>query len=443
MLSKHITIGALLFSSLGFAQSLNELFDSALKNSNQAKLNALANDKSQALADQTVGGTLPQVSFSSKAQHNWASTKSFQEGFQGQGLPEGAVPNRLTSMDYSWNLHMEQTLNVFRLGVVYEGAQRLNQASQLENQLNNETLKLQIAQAYAQVFSARDQLALKQKIADASANTVKGSQIDFEKGSLSQVRFNMIQANGQVAQSDLEIAQSQLDQALETLSLYVGSDVQVDQLSSLEEEISKLEASQNSSQQSLQIRVLDAYVQYNDKILQYEKSQHMPSFGFFAGIQNSFTHNEGFDPDVWDAPSRYVDGDYFNYYAGINLKWSLFSGGMTSAKIKQAEIDNKIQRTQLAQSQSELEIQKKQTLAQAQSYKNSLASTKIAWESTQKFYDQTVKDHQKGLVNYADLLQSERELKESSQRYTMSKTSYLLTLIQLQLLNGQPIGDAS
>lgn len=443
MLKYNISLAVLILSGLSFATSLNDLFEIALKNSNEAKVNQLTDLKTQALSDQAVGGTLPQVNFSTNVQKNWTSTKPFLEGLQGQGIPPGSIPDRLGSINYGWNLHMEQTLNVFRLGVVYDGAQKLNKASELEKQLKQESLKIQVAQAYTHLFAMREQLNLAKQIAQSTQTTAEGAQIDFNLGKLAKLRYDMILANSQVAQSDLAIAESMYAEAQDLLFLTLGQELNIDDLNSPEEIIQSFEVAPSIGDENIQVKVLEAYLDYNNSQLTYEKSMHMPDIAFLGGINNQFTHNEGLDPDLWDTPDRYIKPDYFNYYVGVRLQWAVFSGGMTSAKIKQAEIENKIQRTQMNQSKSELEIQKKQLAIQSKSLKSSMEAALTAQSTSERYYQQTVLDHKNGLVNYADLLQSERELKENTQRLTMSRSNYLLTLIQLQLLNGQSIGDAS
>lgn len=79
MLKYNISLAVLILSGLSFATSLNDLFEIALKNSNEAKVNQLTDLKTQALSDQAVGGTLPQVNFSTNVQKNWTSTKPFLE----------------------------------------------------------------------------------------------------------------------------------------------------------------------------------------------------------------------------------------------------------------------------------------------------------------------------------------------------------------------------
>lgn len=434
----------ILISTYSFSQSLDQLFQTALNKSHQAKIDGYSDEKTKVLSDQTLGGLLPQVRFSTQSQYNWITTAPFAEGTNAFQFPNGppALADHLESIQYSWNIHIEQTLNVFRLGTVYEGALQLKHASSLQAELDQESLKLNVAQAYSNVFVAQDEMELNQKLLNSAQTALQGAEIDFKRGAIPRLKLDLVAANNKVAQAELIIAESQLQQALENLTIVVGQEINLNELNPPSEEISKFELSQNLTGENIQIKVLNAYLSYNDNLLSYERSQAAPSFGFIAGVNNNFTHTDNLNPDLWDAPTRYTNPNYFNYYVGIKMQWALYTGGATTAKIKQAEIDNKSQRRQLDKAREELNIQRKQQGLQAQALKNSLSAAQAAYQTNQAYFAQNQLDHKNGFMNYADLLQSERELKESSQRLTRSRTVYLMTLIQLQLLNGQSIGAA-
>ena len=421
------------------ALDLSDLYKSGIENGHQSKSAKYTAKKNSAIADQVVGLTLPQVSFNSQIQHAWASTKSSTESPQMAAFPKPSIRQR--SMDYSWGLHMEQTLNVFRLGVVVDGAKLQIQAFKLQSELSQEQIKIAIAQAYTHVYAAKDQLDLNQKISESNTTLVNSAVINHNTGALSQASFNQIKANALVAQAELKSAQNNLATSLETLNLLTAQDLQVDDLSNPIDEISKLERQSINKQQNLQIKTQDKFIQYNETMVSYNQSQHMPNLRLIAGIQNGFNYYDANPDDRFKAPSEYFDRERFNYYLGVKMSVPVYMGGSVTAKANETRLESKIQKENLNQAKRELEIQTKLLASQLITLKLKTEASFLSLAATKTLYKQALADQQRGEITYSDLLDQERQLKEISFKLTMSRSEYLLSLINFQFLNGQSLGD--
>jgi len=159
-----------------------------------------------------------------------------------------------------------------------------------------------------------------------------------------------------------------------------------------------------------------------------QKTRYLPSLNAFATYG---TTGYGYD----ESPNRFL-----NFYpkglAGIQLSMPLFNGMVTKRKIqhKQLEIDATAIQIELIQDQTEVNIEN------AVMEKNNANTTKEMVEEQLKLaeliYDQTILQHNEGIVSLTDVIMAETEVNKAQMEYLATIIEYLKADLKLKKESG-------
>jgi OMF family outer membrane factor len=166
----------------------------------------------------------------------------------------------------------------------------------------------------------------------------------------------------------------------------------------------------------------------NTQINTLQKSRYLPSLNAFATYGTTgFGYNE--------SPNRFL-----NFYpiglAGIQLSMPIFNGMVTKRKVisKQLEIDASALQIELMQDQTEVNIEN--ALKEKDNAYRSMKLVEDQLKLAELIYDQTILQHQEGIVSLTDVIMSENEVNKAQMEYLATIIEYLKADLKLKKESG-------
>jgi outer membrane protein len=191
-----------------------------------------------------------------------------------------------------------------------------------------------------------------------------------------------------------------------------------------------LAAEQNQPQYSLENCLQLAY-QNSEALktatLNAEKAQHSLKQAE-AGLKPSLTY------DVYGQESS--SDSLQDYYGGLTLNQSLYTGGKLGASIKQAQLDLANAREDERQAKQQLTYDVKAAFYQLWLANQKLIVAQAAYANMEKHYHNTEKKYQEGAVSPYDLLQAEVNWKKLKPDVISAQNSVKLRRLKLGVLIG-------
>jgi outer membrane protein len=205
----------LAFASNAQAQSLVEMFDAA-RGYDAGFISAKAQfEANLAKANQTLGGILPNIALSASA------TRTYFEGRNDNGTPWAIAPNPRTYGTGAGAVTLTQPLYRPAAWAAYrQGGHLLQQAAALYEAAEQDLL-VRVTQAYFDVLTSEDSLALVKAQKQAVGEQLASAQRNFEVGTATitgvrdaQARFDLANAQEIAGENDLRIKRLALDLAV-------------------------------------------------------------------------------------------------------------------------------------------------------------------------------------------------------------------------------------
>jgi OMF family outer membrane factor len=166
----------------------------------------------------------------------------------------------------------------------------------------------------------------------------------------------------------------------------------------------------------------------NTQINTLQKSRYLPSLNAFATYGTTgFGYNE--------SPNQFL-----NFYpkglAGIQLSMPLFNGMVTKRKVisKQLEIDASALQIELMQDQTEVNIEN--ALKEKDNAYRSMKLVEEQLKLAELIYDQTILQHQEGIVSLTDVIMAENEVNKAQMEYLATIIEYLKADLKLKKESG-------
>ena len=315
-------------------------------------------------------------------------------------------------------LSLEQAdLNVASAAATYEAAQQ--------------ELILRVAQAYYDVLAARDNLAFAQAEKNAIGEQLEQTKRRFDVGliAITDVKESQAQYDLSVAQ---EIqAENQLATSTETLRSIIGE--MPETVTPLAEEIPLLIPEpvdisrwvETAKQNNLNLKTAQYAFDVASKQVSINRAGHYPSLGLTLSHDDTTT-------DVDNNPS--VDNE--DTTITLNLSVPIYSGGLTSARTREAVAQKERARAlrekamrNTVQLSRESYLGVTTTIAQVKAFKQALISTQTAYEATQAGFEV-------GTRTAVEVLSVLREQYRAERDYAQARYNYILNLLRLKQAAG-------
>jgi outer membrane protein len=444
-MKKPITIRALLLtfgvfaaSGTASAASLLEIYQQALQSDPQiheAEARRLAALEAK---PQARGVLLPQVS----ANAGWSRTDRDGESFQ-LALDTNLGFSQETDQT-SWQVSLRQTVFRWDQVVNLKRADKTVARAEAVREAAQQDLIIRVAQRYFDVLGAEDRLRSIHADRQAIARQLEQAKQRFEVGLIAITDVQGSQAAYDQAVANEIAAKRALSTAREFLREITGE--HVSNLSAPKPDLplrgpekSEREWVDLSLDQNLNLVAsrLDERLARDE--IAFRRTGHYPTIDLEVSTNNvvnegdSQTTNYPIPPTSRDS---IIDDDFDTDQIRLQLTVPLFTGGVTSSRVREAVYLHRASREQLQRVTRETERRARDAYlgvisenSRVDALKQAVASSQTALEATQAGFDV-------GTRTIVDVLNSQRALFVAITNYEQARYDYLLNVLQLKQAGG-------
>lgn len=301
----------------------------------------------------------------------------------------------------------------------------------LNEEQTKQTLIYNIASSYYQVITIQKQLELLQSNRARIEKLLRISQLQAEGGVAKKVDVKQVQVNLNNVESQISVAESNLQYANNSLknSMGIFDDVQITlsdtakwlnytpQISSIPE--FRFRSTIDYQLQERQIQLYDL----NAKSI---RAGSIPTLSAFARYGAN-----GFGGDVERVFNR-----QFDYSAiGLKLTWNIFSGLRRNAQYNQAIFDRDNARLNLTINTANQNLQYQNAVTQFNQAKSTLGTNKENVDLAIQVYENSSLQYKEGVGTMADLLNAESSYRDAQNNYIQSLINYYLAQLDVERTN--------
>ena len=402
-MNRHIVLSAIsLFALSATAEtwSLDSCISYAISHNITVKTRQLDTYSAELSVTEAKDAFLP------TAEAQASQTFNFGRGLSG----DNTYSNRNTSQ-FGWSVGVSvplfQGLSAVRR-LDYSRANLAAIAEQCEAAKDN--VELQVISQYLQVLYCGEVLDVAREQKRLSEVQLSRSKILCEEGKIPEL--DVVQAEAQVSQNQLQIVNAENDRILALLDLSQllqlpssdGFDV-----APLDDEKKIIPPASEVYTSALQsnhaIRAGRLAIEAADKNIRLAKTGYYPRLSFNIGVGSSYYNVSGME----NAPFHRQMRDNFNTGLGFTLSVPIFDAFSTRNSIRRAEVNRNTALLQLEDSQSNLYKAINQAYQQAVASEHRLEAAKVAENATKAAMDAMNTKYYFGRANATELEQARSE----------------------------------
>ncbi len=400
--------------------SLKEAVNFALENKSDAKRADLAIRKAEYKIDEARSGALPQVSANAGLQYNPI--------VQEMALTMGGQTT-VIKMGQPWNsslgVNVYQNLFDQRVFTGLKAAKTTREFYQVNADLTDEQIIERVATAYYQVFVQEEKLNTieksyentnkVQKIIKSLVDNGLAKPIDLDR---IIVQLNNISSSRQQLINAVQISKN-------ALKFYMG--YPIGEEINLEENSIEPNSLLIEDQMDVENRTEYKVLSKQRELLGFAKEAERASLYPTVGLAGNYGL-QGFGEKFITSKS-YTWSDLASI--GLSVKVPIFSGGLTKAKINQAEIDLLDIEEQINDTKLGLDLEYQNAKAQIE---NTLKSVDIQKENVslaEKVLGNTQNNYQQGLASLTEILDAENALTDARNNYSNALLEYKIAEVAL------------
>lgn len=393
----------------------------------------------EAARDAQRGTLLPQVGASANAAHNRTYNSQQQSGAadfadeavggaEGGGLGRGFGEDNYNSASAS----VEATQALFDPGsrAQLEQAERRIDQQAMTVEVTRQQLLYDVAEAYFEILRAHDVLATRQAQEAAITRQLEQARERFEVGLVAITDVHEAQASYDLARSQRIAAEGAMQVSFEALERLTGQRYDsIDGLSDalpigVPEPTSRDAWVEMALENSPAVQVAQAGVEVARSIVDVSRAGRLPLIEAFANYQYANSDNE------------MLEGYDSNSQVGLRANLPLYTGGSTTAQIRQSTFD-------LESSQYDFEAQRRDTVQQVRSLftqasnaVETVEARRQAITSNQSALEATRSGYEVGTRNIVDVLNAEQNLFTAISDHAEARYDYILALLNLRQQSG-------
>ena len=400
--------------------SLKEAVNFALENKSDAKRADLAIRKAEYKIDEARSGALPQVSANAGLQYNPI--------VQEMALTMGGQTT-VIKMGQPWNsslgVNVYQNLFDQRVFTGLKAAKTTREFYQVNADLTDEQIIERVATAYYQVFVQEEKLNTieksyentnkVQKIIKSLVDNGLAKPIDLDR---IIVQLNNISSSRQQLINAVQISKN-------ALKFYMG--YPIGQEINMEENSIEPNSLLIEDQMDVENRTEYKVLSKQRELLGFAKEAERASLYPTVGLAGNYGL-QGFGEKFITSKS-YTWSDLASI--GLSVKVPIFSGGLTKAKINQAEIDLLDIEEQINDTKLGLDLEYQNAKAQIE---NTLKSVDIQKENVslaEKVLGNTQNNYQQGLASLTEILDAENALTDARNNYSNALLLFIIAEVAL------------
>lgn len=439
-------IAALLVSTSGHCESLLEVYQQALQSDplvREAEANRMAAEET---VPQARGSLLPQIS----ASGSYTDSDSDGNAVFPQVQPDGSVlvvssQTEQDAQSTSWQVDLTQTL--FRWDQIIgmrRAGKRVAQAH-ANYEFAQQDLIVRVAERYFSVLAAQDSLLAAEASKRAIARQLDQAQQRFEVGLIAITDVQESQAAYDLAIADEIAAKRTLATSKEFLREITGE--YIGELNAPKPDIPLVVPSPADADQwvataidqnlSLQASRLNAELARDE--IRSRRSGHYPTLDLFARITD-FDSDATRDDRIAGAPINLgpqpADSENQGNTIGIQLNVPIFSGGVTSSRVREAVYQYRAAREQLQRIARETERQARDSYLGVESDIARVNALARALQSSQTALEASEAGLEVGTRTTVDVLDAQRAVFNAFTGLERSRYDYILNILRLKQAAG-------
>jgi len=345
------------------------------------------------------------------------------------------VSGRDSSDTYDSNgLNLQLTQALFNLSThtAYSQSKIAGNLSEIQLNIAEQNLILRVAKAYFDILSAKESLGVAKSQTVAFNENLERAILTLKVGTATKTDKLEAQARYDLARASELSASNQLAIANQSLASIIGELPKA--LRSLNKETTLLEVNPQNMQHwvdaaignNLNLKLSQLGVKNSHLEVKKLKSDRLPTVNLVA--TGSLTNQY----------SNFIGSDSTNTNAnlGIQLSMPIYTGGLMTSRIRQAEALRTQQKFSHTDIQRQVVLQTQQAYLTASNGFQQVAALKQASISSASALEATRKGMEVGVRTNLDLLNAQQQFYETERDYTVAKYNYLLTVLNLKAAAG-------
>jgi outer membrane protein TolC len=415
--------------------SLKDAISYALENKADAKKAKLKVENSEYQIDEVRSRALPQISANGSLNYNPILQTTVIDG-AGFGNPGTTIQ---AAFGQKWSsgagISLNQAIYDQSVFIGLKAAKSTREFYQINEQLTEEQVIEDVANAYYQVYVRRENLSVLDKNL-INTNKVKDIiKIQFDNGLAKKIDLDRIL----VKISNINTQRQQVLNSVELqenmLKFYIGMPIET----KISIPVTEFEVSPQVLLEKPDATSRTAYLllKKNEQLLEFQKKSIKAAYYPTLSLTGSYNYiGQGPEMPWFKNPS---DGVYWSDYAaiGLNLKVPIFSGFGTRAKVRQAENNLQSVKVDLEDTKLSLDLEFENARKQIDNSIITIENQKENVQLAQEVLTNTNNNYIQGLASLTDLLDAENALVEAQNNYTTALLEYKLAEIQLIKSKGE------
>lgn len=338
--------------------------------------------------------------------------------------PEGPVTQSFrmgADNTLSASLSVEQTLFSGSVFLAVSTARVYANISDKAFKATRENMIAHVKKAYYSVLVAKEVVELSRQNLKLSQDNLKNAESMYNAGLISE--YDQIKARVQVQNLIPNVKQTEnalifSENLLKILTgLEVNRRIQIDDsLSFKEMNIPESEAENILVENNSTLNQLKLQIQFQDKLVSYQFSQHFPELSVVGNWQSQAQEND----------ERHLNNYVFRnaISAGLNLRIPIFSGGQTSSRVQQAKIDRMRVNEDYVQTTKTLRNQLQNTLLRIKETRELMEAYNGTIAQAQRGYEIAVKRFSAGLGTQLEVVDAQVAMTQAKVNYLSAVYDY-------------------
>jgi len=409
--------------------SLNEAQEYAIENNYEAMNSQLDISSAEKQIWETISAGFPQVSGSVSYKDNLKLATQLVPGdvFGGEAgsyteLVMGTKHNATLSLSASQMIFDSSFFLGLKTAKIYLDMSEENfKKTELD-------IRATVAETYTTILTAEENQRILEETLENTKRTHYETSELFKEGFAEETDVDQLQISVTSLESDLNAIKRQISTSYLLLKYQLGVDLNrsvilTDGLESILDQIdlNRLITQEFDIEDNINYKLAETQEQLSRFSLKTEKAGYFPSLNLVAGYQRDAMRDEF---NFFSSEQKW----YLNYYIGLELDWSLFSGTSRAQKIAQAKIAleqaKNTKKQTVEQLILEVEQAKNNLISYYETYQNSIKNMALA----EKVYHRTAEKYKEGICSNLELI-------EAHDQYLAEQSTYIQAI--LDLLNGK------
>ena len=327
---------------------------------------------------------------------------------------------------YGYSVVIRQPLFNYSAYSIYKQILAQTSLSDKKFHLVQQDLMMRISELYFDALLAKDKVELIQSQRLAIQEQLKEAETKFNAGLISITDINEAKTKNDLMEVDLLNAVKDLKIKKREIQSITGnlpgrlkplmSSIAFEKMDNLAEEWIDI-ALQNSTA----ISIKEAEVEIAKKEIDVRKGEHYPTIDALASRRRT-----------WDKGGYAFGLRNYSDTIGVEVNIPIFSGGLTSSKVREAQLlkDKTVQESEAIRRQVELQVREaylnlQTNLSEIEAYQQALKSSELQLKSTEIGF-------REGLRNSVEVLNAQQMLFSAKYDLLASRYNYLRNLLNLK-----------